>query len=149
MSVLRGYSQIPSRASRFVILNDLEDVTIGWTSKDISDGLASAKLDNLIFDYDGTTINAKTLADITSIYGYISGSIGSVNCDINEGAEFLDIGKQLRFTYRGKVVAIWTKVQYVSKKGLPGSLPSIFYIATYNYNFGDTTFDNPLVARLG
>ena len=150
MSVLRAYSQIPSRASRFVILNDLNSgVTVGWTSKDIVDGLALAKTNNLIFDYDGSTIHAKTLADITSIYGSISGSIDTYGNPINEGAEFLDLGKQLRFTYNGNVVAVWTKVKYISEIPLSNSLPSVFYIATYNYNFGDATFDNPLVARLG
>jgi len=148
MSVLRTYSQIPPRASRFIILNDIQNVTIGWTSKDIADGLALAKTNNLVFENDGSTINAKTLEDITSIYGYISGSITDNSTVINEGAEFLDLGKQLRFTYNGNVVAIWTKVKYISEIPLT-DLPSVFYIATYNYNFGDATFDNPLVGRLG
>jgi len=150
MSVLRGFSQIPSRVSRFVILNDLNnDVTVGWTSSDVAAGLDIARGDGYNFDYDGTTVNAKSLIDIKAIYGFISVSI--LSNTVNEGAEFRDLGKQLRFTYNGQLVAAWTKVQIIRGQQSEGASvsnsTSVFYVATFNSD--DRAFDNALVARLG
>ena len=151
MSMLRGFAQIPGVVSRFIVTDQTTSGisgAVGWTEADIKAGLTASSAIN--FAYDGTTISANTLVDLTTIYGNISGSI-IFGTDLSVGDQLVDMGKEKRFVVKGDVREIWRKVQLVrgaKTNGVPTS-NGVFYVATYNSELTAGAFDLPIVARMG
>ena len=140
-----------SFVSRFIVTDQTTSGiagAVGWTEADIKAGLTASSAVN--FAYDGTTINANTLADLATIYGNISGSI-IFNTGLSTGDQLVDMGKEKRFAVKGDVREIWRKVQLV-RGGRTNGVPTsngVFYVATYNSDLTAGTFDFPIVARMG
>jgi hypothetical protein len=144
-SVTSGFSQIPSIVRNFTVIS----AGSGWTEADITAGLNSAPVKAINYSKVGAVIDARSIANLNTIYSAISGSI-----TLGTGEQLRDMGKELRFSVNGRIVAIWRKVQLISgviTGGVPGNYNSSgeFYIATFSADRTAAIYDTPVVSRLG